>query len=126
MMQALAEGFNVIHDGPYKIDLKKAAQIYNHGSVIESRLTNWLESAYRMYGSDLTELSGSTGSGGGGAGERIKGEADWTVDVAKELKIPAVVIEESVSARIKSVKSPNYQAKVINALRNQFGGHKAK
>ncbi len=126
MMQALAEGFHVMHDGPYKIDLKKAAQIYNHGSVVESRLTNWLESAYRMHGNELNELSGSTGSGGGGAGERIKGEADWTVDTARELKIPATVIEESINARVKSVKHPSYQGKIINALRNQFGGHRAK
>lgn len=126
MMQALAEGFHVLHDGPFKMDLKKTAQIYNHGSVIESRLTNWLEAAYRMHGNDLSELSGSTGSGGGGAGQRIKGEADWTVDAAKTLKVPTVVIENSIEARIKSVKKPSYQGKVINALRNQFGGHKAK
>ena len=79
-----------------------------------------------MHGNELEELSGSTGSGGGGAGQRIKGEADWTVDTAKELKIPAKVIEDSIQARVKSVKHPSYQAKVINALRNQFGGHKAK
>lgn len=126
MMQSLAEGFHVIHDGPFQVDLKKTAQIYNHGSVIESRLTNWLESAYRMHGNDLKELSGSTGSGGGGAGQRIKGEADWTVDAAKAFKVPAVVINDSIEARVKSVKKPSYQGKVINALRNQFGGHKAK
>ncbi len=126
MMQALAEGFHVLHDGPFKMDLKKTAQIYNHGSVIESRLTNWLEAAYRMHGNDLSELSGSTGSGGGGAGQRIKGEADWTVDAAKAFRVPAVVIDDSIKARVKSVKKPSYQGKVINALRNQFGGHRAK
>jgi len=126
MMQSLAEGFHIIHDGPFKVDLKKTAQIYNHGSVIESRLTGWLETAFRMYGNDLSDLSGSTGSGGGGAGQRIKGEADWTVDAAKAFKVPAVVISESIEARVKSVTKPSYQGKVINALRNQFGGHKAK
>jgi len=126
MMQSIAEGFHVIHDGPFNVDLKKTARIYNHGSVIESRLTNWLESAFSMYGNDLTELSGSTGSGGGGAGQRIKGEADWTVDAANAFKVPSVVIANSIEARVKSVKQPSYQGKVINALRNQFGGHRAK
>lgn len=126
MMQSLAEGFDIMHRSPYKLNLLDVANIYNHGSVVESRLTKWLEKAYTEQGIDLEAISGAAGQGGGGAGRiQNKGEAVWTVEAAKELDTTAPVIDESVKAREQSREKPSYQGKVVNALRNQFGGHKA-
>jgi 6-phosphogluconate dehydrogenase len=126
MMQAIAEGFDVMHRSEYKLNLLDVAKIYNHGSVVESRLTKWLEKAYIEQGIDLDAISGAAGQGGGGAGQvQTKGEAVWTVEAARDLDAEVLVIDESIKAREKSRDNPNYQGKVINALRNQFGGHKA-
>ncbi len=84
MMQAIAEGFALMHDGPFELDLEEVAAVYQHGSVVESRLVGWLGGAYAELGSDLEGVSGVVGHTGEGA---------WTVDTAKELDIPTPVIE---------------------------------
>lgn len=117
MMQAIAEGFNVLKESDYKIDLLKATEIYNHKSVIESRLTMWLEKAYREYGVELSEIASTVGH---------TGEAEWTVEAAKELGLKVPVIEESLEFRKQSAQNPSYIGKVLSALRNQFGGHSIK
>lgn len=114
MMQAIAEGFAIMRQSRYKLHLQKIAEVYNHGSVIESRLVGWMADAYKLFGDDLKGVSGSAGH---------SGEGLWTTQVANSLNIPNKVIEESLKARIKSQKKPNYQGQVIQALRNQFGGH---
>ncbi|MBI1863290.1 NADP-dependent phosphogluconate dehydrogenase [Candidatus Microgenomates bacterium] len=126
MMQALAEGYDVLHRSDYKLNLLDVTNIYNHGSVVESRLTRWLEKAFAENGNDLEAVSGAAGQGGGGAGQvQNRGEAVWTVEVARELGTTAQVIEDSVRARELSRNEPSFQGKIINVLRNQFGGHKA-
>jgi 6-phosphogluconate dehydrogenase len=126
MMQSLAEGFEVLKKSKYNLNLRHVAQIYNHGSVIESRLVDWLENAYRMHGDELSSISGAAGQGGGGAGKApTKGEAELMLETSTALGVNTPVIADSVEARRKSRKAPSYQGKVINALRNQFGGHKA-
>lgn len=114
MMQAIAEGFEVLKKSKFKIDLKKAADIYNHGSVIESKLTNWLTDAFTLYGEELEGISGSV---------KHTGEGEWTVKTAKEMKIKTRVIEDALNFRIESEKNPSFAGKVLSALRNQFGGH---
>ncbi len=126
MMQALGEGFDILKHSPFDLNLRHIAEVYNHGSVIESRLVGWLENAYRIHGNDLKDISAAVGSGGGGAGQRIMGEADWTVQTARKMKIATPVINDAIKARTQSIRRPGYQGKVVNALRNQFGGHKAK
>lgn len=121
MMQAIAEGFDLMGSSDYKLHLKDIAEVYSHGSVIESRLVGWMAEAYELFGDDLTEISGSAGSGG--AVGIAKSEAKWTLDVAKKLGIKTKVLEESINARLSSQKTPSFQGKVINALRNLFGGH---
>lgn len=121
MMQAIAEGFDIIKQSEFNLDLEQVADIYNNGSVIESRLMEWMQSGYQTYGSELESISGAAGSGG--AAGMDKSEAKWTLDVAQGLHLPAQVIKKSVEARINSQQQPNYQGKVINTLRNQFGGH---
>lgn len=117
MMQSLAEGFEILKNSKYKLDLTRVADIYNHGSVIESRLTGWLYSAFKAHGEDLKEISGTVGHTGEGA---------WTVKTAKQMKLAAKVIEDALKFRIQSEKKPSYAGKVLSALREQFGGHKAK
>ena len=114
MMQAIAEGFAIMKKSPFKLDLLRVTDIYNHGSVIESRLVGWLKSAYEKFGPALKGISGSVAHTGEGA---------WTVKTAKEYKVPAPVIDDSLKYRIRSVKKPDYAGQVLSALRNQFGGH---
>ncbi|MEX0622188.1 MAG: decarboxylating 6-phosphogluconate dehydrogenase [Candidatus Woykebacteria bacterium] len=114
MMQAIGEGFEVLKAAPFKLDLRAIAEIYSHGTVIESRLINWLKSAYKTYGEDLEGISGSISQ---------SGEGKWTAKTAKELGIPAPIIEGSVKFREASQSKPSYTGKVVSALRNQFGGH---
>jgi len=117
MMQALAEGFEVLKKSSYRLPLKNIANLYNHGSVVESHLVQWLEGAYKEYGEDLKKISGSVGH---------TGEGEWTVKTAKKLGVPVPVIEDAFIFRMNSKKKPSYTGKVLSALRNQFGGHKAR
>jgi 6-phosphogluconate dehydrogenase len=114
MMQAIAEGFEVLKKSKYKIPLTKVASLYNKRSVIESRLVGWLVLAFEKYGEDLKNISGSVAH---------TGEGEWTVKTAKKLKVPVKIIEDSFIFRVKSAKNPSYSGKVLSALRNQFGGH---
>lgn len=117
MMQAIGEGFEVLKKSSYTFTLQELARIYNHGSVIESRLIGWLEKAYKDYGEALKSISGSVNA---------TGEGEWTVLTAKQLKVPVKVIEDSFLFRKKSKNKPSYTGKVVSALRNQFGGHDVK
>ncbi len=115
IMQAIAEGFNLLKKSPYKLDLEKVADIYNQGSVIESRLIKWLKKAFEKHGQNLKAVSGSVAQ---------TGEGMWTVKTAKKLKVPVKIIEESFKFRVLSEKNPSYTGKILSALREQFGGHK--
>jgi 6-phosphogluconate dehydrogenase len=114
MMQAIAEGFEILRTSEYDLDLSRVADIYNHGSVIESRLVGWLLEAFEMYGAELQSVSGSVAHTGEGA---------WTVEAAKEMNLPAKVIEYALEFRKESEKNPSYAGKIVSALRNRFGGH---
>jgi glucose-6-phosphate 1-dehydrogenase len=114
MMQSIAEGFEILKKSPFKLNLLDIARVYNNGSVVESRLTQWLEQGFREFGTDLDKVSSWVPRGG---------EGDWTIKAAKEENVPAKVIEDSVKARINSEKDGRFQDKVLNAMRNQFGGH---
>ena len=117
MMQAIAEGFALLKKSDYKLDLSRVADIYDHGSVIESRLVGWLKKAFELHGEKLTGVSGSVGHTGEGA---------WTVQTAKKMKLKAKVIDEALKFRIQSEKNPDYTGKIVSALREQFGGHSVK
>lgn len=114
MMQSIAEGFAILKKSSFKLDLTRVCDIYNHGSVIESRLVGWLKSAFEIHGEDLKPISGKVQQSGEGA---------WTVKTAREMKIAAKVISEALLFRYRSEKNPNYTGQVVSALRGQFGGH---
>ena len=114
MMQSIAEGFNIMKCSEFDLDLAEVARVYANGSVIESRLIDDTYEAYLQWGNELEDVSGSA---------HASGEADWTVKAAEELGVPREVIADALEARYASQKEPNYQGKVIMALRNKFGGH---
>lgn len=114
MMQAIAEGFAVMKKSPYKLPLSNIADVYNHGSVIESRLIAWLKEGFELFGENLSVISGSVAHTGEGA---------WTVEAAKELGVHTPIIEESLEYRKKTEKKPDYTGKLLSTMRNRFGGH---
>ena len=115
MMQSIAEGFNLMKNGPYKgLNMQDITTIYQNGSVVTSRLVGWLADAFAKYGNDLRELSGAVG---------FTGEGAWTAEVARKFKLPIDVINDSVEFRKESQKKPSFAGKVLTGMRNQFGGH---
>jgi glucose-6-phosphate 1-dehydrogenase len=114
MMQAIAEGFAVLRESPLGVDLQDAAEIYDRGSVIESRLVGWLEKALAKHGADMEGVSGSVGH---------TGEGEWTVDVARELGVDTRVIADALAFRVESQERPSWTGRVLSALREQFGQH---
>jgi 6-phosphogluconate dehydrogenase len=117
MMQSLAEGFAVMKASDFELNLAKITDVYNHKSVIQSRLVGWLQSAFVQYGEDLKDISGSVSQ---------SGEGMWTVEAGKELGVPTPVIQGAIEFRIQSQSDPSYTGKLVSAMRNQFGGHDVK
>ncbi len=117
MMQALAEGFAVIKKSKLAPDLGEIAKVYGHGSVITSRLVDWLKTGFGEHGNDLKGVSGTVAH---------TGEGEWTVRTAKKLGVPVRVIEDSFDFRVQSAKHPSYIGQILSMLRNQFGGHSIK
>ena len=117
MMQAIAEGFAVMKASAFNIQLEAVAELYGHGSVVESRLMEWLLSGYRHHGENLDGISGEVGSSGEGA---------WTIETAKKLNIKTPVIEDSLNFRLASQGNPSYAGQVLSVMRNEFGGHDVK
>lgn len=113
MMEAFGEGFAILEN--YGINVKEAARIYSTGSVIESKLSRWLEEALEE-DSKLEDISSKINA---------TGEGEWTVDTGKELGLDVRVIEDSFKVRQESSEdSEDFRAKVVSALRGKFGGHK--
>ena len=117
MMQAIGEGFEIMKKSSFSLDLHSTAEIYNHGSVIESRLVGWLADAYAKFSDELNSDECCSGK------VSHSGEGQWTVDAANEFNVPAPVIEASLQFRKNSQDKPSYTGQVVSALRNQFGGH---
>ena len=115
LLQAYAEGFHLLREGDYKdLDLEQIAQLWLHGAVIRSWL---LELAHDVFKEDqnLASIDGKIQEGGTGA---------WTVENAHKNNIPVPVIEKSLEVRAESRKTGgNFATKVIQMLRNAFGGH---
>ena len=116
MMQAYAEGFEILHSSEYKLDLHGIAHIWNHGSVVRSWLLELAERAFEN-DQDLAHLKGWVAD---------SGEGRWTVQEAIDRDVPAPVITMSLLMRLRSRQDDSYGAKVLAALRNEFGGHAVK
>lgn len=117
MMQALAEGFEIMHaKADFALDLKQIAEIWRYGSVVRSWL---LDLTARSLSEDqnLNAIEGWVAD---------SGEGRWTVAEAIDLDVPAPVITLSLQQRFISRQAESYAAKLLAAMRNQFGGHMMK
>lgn len=116
MLQAIAEGFEILEKAPFSFDLEQVARVYNHGSVIRGWLMELLQNALSK-DPKLENILGVVHS---------SGEGLWTVQEALELRVPAQVITTSLFTRYRSEQTDTFTGKVIAALRNEFGGHKVE
>ncbi len=116
LLQAYAEGFELLEASQFDIDLHRVSQIWQHGSVIRSWL---LELAERAFSSDphLETIRGYVDD---------SGEGRWTVQEAVNLAVPAPAIAASLFARFASRQDDSFSMRLIAALRKEFGGHTVK
>ena len=116
LMQAYAEGFEIMHASEYDLDLTQVSGIWRYGSVVRSWLLDLLYDA----------LSKNPDFDGIKDWVADSGEGRWTVQEAIDRDVPAPVITLSLQARFRSRQDESYGAKVLAALRNEFGGHAVK
>ena len=117
LMQAYAEGFEVMEHSEFDLDLHEIAGIWRHGSVVRSWLLELLVDAFDEYGGKLDADR---------AYVEDSGEGRWTVHEAIAEDVPTPVIAAALFARFASRDEQNFSAKIIAALRNEFGGHAVK
>jgi 6-phosphogluconate dehydrogenase len=117
LMQAYAEGFEILHASSYELDLAAISELWMQGSVVRSWLLELAGRAFRANGQDLDNLKGFVAD---------SGEGRWTVQEAIDHDVPAPIITLSLLARLRSRQDDSYGAKVLAALRNEFGGHAVK
>ena len=117
MLQAYGEGFEIMHaKKEFSLDLQKISNLWNHGSVVRSWLLELAENAFKKE-PQLTSIKGYV---------EDSGEGRWTVYEAIEKDVPAFGITLSLFERFHSRQKESFSAKVIAALRNEFGGHPVK
>ena len=114
LMQAYAEGFELMHHSDYGLDLREIAGIWRYGSVVRSWLLELLYAAFDEHGEALEDIVGYV---------EDSGEGRWTINEAINEAVPTPVIAASLFARFASRRDIDFAAKVAAALRNQFGGH---
>ena len=117
LMQAYAEGFEIMHASSYELDLGAISDLWMHGSVVRSWLLELAARAFKANGQDLQHIKGYV---------EDSGEGRWTVQEAIDHDVPAPVITLSLLTRFRSRQDDSYGAKVLAALRNEFGGHAVK
>ncbi|WP_240655260.1 phosphogluconate dehydrogenase (NAD(+)-dependent, decarboxylating) [Rhodovarius crocodyli] len=113
MMQAMAEGLDLLHEGPLDIPVAEVTEVWRRGSVVSSWL---LDLTAQALAAD-PELSGYSGH------VADSGEGRWTVDTAVENAVPTPVLAAALFARFRSRKEANFADKALSAMRKGFGGH---
>ena len=117
LMQAYAEGFDILRaKSAFELDLYQIAEIWRYGSVVRSWLLD-LTAAALEEDPELSDIKGWVAD---------SGEGRWTVFDAIDLDVPAPVITLSLLIRFISRQEEGYAAKLLAAMRNQFGGHAVK
>ncbi len=117
MMQAFAEGFSILKaKKEFGMDLAQISHIWQHGSVVRSWLLDLAANALDE-DTELTEIKPWVAD---------SGEGRWTVFESIDLDVPAPIITLSLQMRFASRDEENYTARMLAALRNQFGGHAIK
>jgi len=115
LLQAYAEGYEILDASKIfpNLDLAQIAEVWQHGSVVRSWLNELAVSAFQR-NAELSDIKGWVAD---------SGEGRWTVQEAIDLDVPAPVITLSLQTRFRSRQTDSFGAKVIAALRNEFGGH---
>jgi 6-phosphogluconate dehydrogenase len=117
MLQAYAEGYEILHASKdFKLDLHRIAALWNQGSVVRSWMNELAERAFAA-DAELADIRGYV---------EDSGEGRWTVQEAIELSVPAPVITLALQMRFRSRQQDSFAAKVVAALRKEFGGHATK
>ena len=117
MLQAYAEGYEILHASKdFKLDLRRIAALWNQGSVVRSWMNELAERAFAA-DPDLADIRGFVDD---------SGEGRWTVQEAIDLSVPAPVITLALQMRFRSRQQDSFAAKVVAALRKEFGGHATK
>ncbi|MGI8622233.1 MAG: phosphogluconate dehydrogenase (NAD(+)-dependent, decarboxylating) [Solirubrobacteraceae bacterium] len=114
MMQAYAEGFELMSKSDFPIEMAEVAALWNRGSVVRSWLCELAEAAFKAEGNDLEDIQGRVSD---------SGEGRWTITDAIDLETPMPVLSAALAARFYSRGEGDFTARVLAALRNQFGGH---
>jgi 6-phosphogluconate dehydrogenase len=113
LMQAYGEGFELLHEGRYDLDLEDVAHVWNNGAVIRSWLLELCEAAFRSEGDDLGDVADIVGGGTTGT---------WTVQEALTQEVPVPLIYAALSERFNS-RSDRFARRLANRLRYGFGRH---
>ncbi|EDP76449.1 phosphogluconate dehydrogenase (NAD(+)-dependent, decarboxylating) [Hydrogenivirga sp. 128-5-R1-1] len=116
MMQAIAEGFELMKESDYDLDLEEVARVYTRGSVIRSWLMELTHKSLRDFG-DLKGIEPYV---------QDSGEGRWTVQTAVELGVPVWVISDALFNRFRSRQNDSFRDKLLAALRYEFGRHEVK
>jgi 6-phosphogluconate dehydrogenase len=116
LMQAYGEGFEILQSSPFDFDLEQIANVWSYGSVVRSWLLELLALALKA-DPNLEQIRGYV---------EDTGEGRWTVQAAIDQNVPAPIITLSLMQRFASRQDESFSAKVLAALRNQFGGHAVK
>ena len=115
LMQAYAEGFDVMNSSEFDLDLHEIAGIWRYGSVVRSWLLELLYAALEAEGNDLKHIAGYV---------EDSGEGRWTVNAAVDEAVPAEVLTAALFARFRSRKDHTFAEKILSAMRAGFGGHR--
>lgn len=113
LLQSYAEGFEILKAAPFGFDLIQLARLWNRGSVIRSWLLELAEAAFER-DPELTHIKGYV---------EDSGEGRWTLEEALAHSVPAPALAMSLFMRYRSRQDDSFSAKVLAALRNEFGGH---
>jgi 6-phosphogluconate dehydrogenase len=116
MLQSYAEGFEILKAAPFGFDLAQLARLWNHGSVIRSWLLELAQNAFER-DPELSRIRGYV---------EDSGEGRWTLEEAIDHAVPAPALAMSLFMRYRSRQDDSFSAKVLAALRNEFGGHPVK
>jgi 6-phosphogluconate dehydrogenase len=116
LMQAYAEGFEILQTSPFTLDLAAIAELWGKGSVVRSWLLDLIAGGLKA-SPGLSHLKGYVPD---------SGEGRWTVQAAIDQDVPAPVITLSLQMRFRSRQADSFGAKMLAMMRNQFGGHAVK
>jgi 6-phosphogluconate dehydrogenase len=113
LMQAYGEGFELLHEGRYDLDLEAVARTWNNGAVVRSWLLELCEEAFREEGNDLGDVADHVAGGSTGT---------WTVREALEQEVPVPLIYAALAERFAS-RRDRFSRRLANRLRYGFGRH---